>query len=134
MSVKRLLVVFRTRLNHKLTGFTYLDMRTAVQHRYDDVEYDHTGATLLTKRQAASLLRQVAATVQILISSRCDVLNRISSPVLRVLTCTDSSAEDPLSHYVVQSCPISSLWVTWIRKGCGSGHEITAARRSSLSS
>ena len=88
------------------TGFTYLDMRTAVQHRYDDVEYDHTGATLLTKHQAASLLRQVAATVQILISSRCDVLNRISFPVLRVLTCTDSSAEDPLSHYVVQSCPM----------------------------
>lgn len=106
MSVKRLLHVFRTRKADLFTGFTHLNIGSAVQHRLDDIEYEHTGSTLLTKAQAASLVRQMAETLEQVVSNRCDVLNRIAFPVLKEMDCRSSLTEDPLSHYILQSCPM----------------------------
>ena len=106
MRVKRLLQVFRTRTENLFADLQLLDLRTAVQHRYDDIEYAYEGSTLLTRHQAASLLRQASQSLQVVLSSRCDVLKRITFPRLRVIDCSGSSSEDPLTSYVIESCPV----------------------------
>lgn len=107
LPVKRLLHVFQNRSSDRLfAGYKQVNLTIAIQHRFDDIEYEHDGSTLLTKHQAASLIRQMAETLEQVISCRCDILNRIQFPALRVMDCRFSLTEDLLSHYVLLNCPL----------------------------
>ena len=101
MGVKRLLVAFRTKQIAVFAGMKELDMRSAIQ-RYDD----HTGSTLLTFRQANSLLRVVAPNLIKLVIGWCDVMSRIHFPVLKVIDGSGSHCEDRLYDMVIHSCPV----------------------------